>query len=158
MGSEMCIRDRCWVCLVVVGAESVMEVDPTNAAYNPAEVTAADRAEFGTSADRVANLQRGALRGLRSDLASRGLADAGGASGIEAQLSNDIRSAGTQELVDTVRGQQQARAQRGRDVADRNLSAGLTLRGQDITRRGQDASARNALLGLVFGGGGAGVY
>ena len=133
----------------------VSEVDPSAAAYNPAEVSAADRAEFGTAADRVANLQRGALRGLRSDLASRGLADAGGASGIEAQLANDIRSAGTQELVNTVRSQQQDRTARGREVADRNLSAALQRRGQDITRRGQDASARNALLSIVLGGGGA---
>ena len=109
--------------------------------------------EFAGNADRQAKLQQGAMQGLRADMASRGLGGAG-AGGVESALAQNIRGESTQQLSDLIRQQQQDSFARGGQVADRNLAASLTQRGQDVTQRGQDAAARNAMLGLIFGGGG----
>ena len=121
---------------------------------------AAQRAEFGRGAERTADLTQGALRGLTNSLASRGFTDAG-AGGAEGAIAGDIQNAGQAELSDLIREQTIQQQQRRQQVSDRNLTADLTQRGQDVEGRGQDfelmnssLNARAGLLSSLFNTGG----
>ena len=111
--------------------------------------------EFARSSNRLSDIQQGQQRNLRSNMAQHGF---GGPSGLESQLSQAISGQGAGELSDLVRNQNKQRFDRSNQVSDRNLNANLQLRGQDVTQRGQDQAARNAMLGMVFGNSGGGLY
>lgn len=106
----------------------------------PVDTTAANAAIFARAKDQVGQTAQGALTGLRSALAGRGLLG----SGAESRGTQNVVTAGLGELGDVSREQ----AIKGADVAQRtaetNYAGGLTQRGQDITMRGQDLAAQEA--------------
>ena len=115
--------------------------------------TSGDSAAFARAADQQAQMQRGAQRGLSDQLASMGLADTR-AGGTEAAMRSDLAGQSSDQLSNVIR--EQAIQQQGREnqVSDRNLSANLQMRGQQLQQRQQEDAQRNAMLGMVFGSGG----
>lgn len=104
--------------------------------------TAANAAEFGAAKDKVGQETSGALTGLRSALAGRGLLG----SGAESRGTTGIIQKGQQELGDTTRQQAVTDADLTQQNAVANLNAGVAQRGQDITQRGQDIQREDNIM------------
>jgi hypothetical protein len=90
---------------------------------------AAAAAAMGRAKDTSAAATSTALRQLRDNMASRGIEG----SGIEAELANQIRTAGAGQVGEAARDLATGAAQRAQAVADRNYAGALTARGQDIS-------------------------
>ena len=130
----------------------------------PIDMTAANAAAFGRAKDQVGQTTSGALTGLRSVLASRGMLG----SGAESRGTVSAITKGMGELGDVSRAnaindvnvnldvaktnQASDIAQRGQDITKRgqNMDYSSTHRGQDITQRGQDISAENARMQMQY--------
>ena len=112
-----------------------------------------DSAAFSMGADKNAQLQRGAQRNISDMMGNMGYGDAR-AGGMEAAMRGEAMGQGQNELSNLLREQAIMGQQRENDVSDRNLSAALAQRGQNINQRQGDQAQRQAMLGMVFGGGG----
>lgn len=132
----------------------------------PVDTSAAEAASFNKAKDAVGQTTSGALTGLRSALASRGMLG----SGLEERGTASAINAGAGQLGDVSRQQAVTRADEAQKNAETNFQGGITQRGQDlskatadnslagslaiagqqgaITQRGQDISDRNAQKAL----------
>ncbi len=142
------------------------------AQVGPVDTTAAQGAAFGRAKDTVGQVSQGALTGLRSALAGRGMLGSGAESRGTAAVVNRgqgelgdvarqqaIESAGLAERQGNVnyqggiaqRGQdisaQQAREAQLAETARAGYSGAIAQRGQDIQAQ-QDAAQRNQQLAL----------
>jgi hypothetical protein len=100
----------------------------------PIDMTAADAAAFGAAKDKVGQTTSGALTGLRSALAGRGMLG----SGAEYRGTQGIVTKGQGELGDTARTQAVNDTAMAADIAKANQASDVTQRGQDVTKRGQN--------------------
>jgi hypothetical protein len=100
--------------------------------------TAAESAAFGKAKDQIGQETAGALSGLRSVMASRGLLGGQG----EYVGTQNVFTKGQGELGDTSRAQAEQSLADQMDIEKTNQGAALTGRGQDISaatsRRGQN--------------------
>jgi len=132
----------------------------------PVDTTEAENASFAKAKDQVGQESSGALTGLRSALASRGLL--GG--GLEERATASAANAAAGQLGDVSRQQAVTRADLAQQNAQTNYQGAITQRGQDfqkeeagnslagqlalgsyqgqITQRGQDIQAANAAKAL----------
>jgi hypothetical protein len=139
-----------------------------HAQLDQATVDAANSAAFGRAKDQVGETTTGALSGLRSALASRGMLGSGG----EYRGTAAIATKGQQQLGDVARERAIHDSDQSADVAKANLGADVTQRGQDIsssvskrgqnmdytlggrgqdiTQRGQDIQAQEAAASLAM--------
>lgn len=83
------------------------------------DLEGANNEEFGRAKDRVGQLTRGSLRGLREALAGQGRL--GG--GLEAMGTAEVLGSGAGQLADTVREQAIQNVDRRRHTMDQNFSA-----------------------------------
>lgn len=100
----------------------------------PVDTSEATRGEFAHAKDQVGQETGGALTGLRSALAGRGLLG----SGAESRGTTSVITKGQGELGDTSRAQASSAATLDQKNAEANFTGNIAQRGQDITQRGQD--------------------
>ena len=109
-----------------------------HAQIDQGKADAADAAIFGKAKDQVGQTSAGALSGLRSAMASRGMLGGQG----EYRGTTSVANAGQQQLGDVTRQNAITDAGNQLDISKANLGADVTQRGQDIsssdTRRGQN--------------------
>jgi hypothetical protein len=102
------------------------------------DLTKAEDAVYARAKDKIGQTSQGALSGLRSALAGRGLLGSGG----EYRGTAGIATAGQQQIGEAVRDQAIHGLDLTADISKANQAATLTGRGQDISadtsRRGQD--------------------
>ncbi len=117
---------------------------------------ASEAAVFGKAKDQVGQETSGALSGLRSAMASRGMLGGQG----EYRGTQAVFNQGQQELGDTSRQQAVTHLGNEMDINKANLGANLTgreqnmsfdtaHRGQDISQRGQDIQYAEAQAQLA---------
>lgn len=110
--------------------------------------TEANAAEFARAKDRVGEIGRGALTGLRSSMGSRNMMG----SGIEGKQTADVIQSGQGQLGEVVRDQAITNSNQDNANAVTGYQGDITQRGQDqnaaateyqgkITQRGQDMNA-----------------
>lgn len=99
------------------------------------DLEGANAEEFGRAKDRVGQLTRGSLRGLRESLAGQGRL--GG--GMQAVGEADILGQGAGQLADTVREQAIQGVNRRRHTMDQNFAAQ-----REAAQRRADAARQNA--------------
>jgi hypothetical protein len=142
---------------------------PREVGKGPEDRTAAESAAFSRAAERIANIGKGNLNGLRNQMTRRGITG----SGIEAAGVRDVQNNTAGQLGEVVRDQAIEGLHRQEAIDDRDLAAGISQRGQDlgiqstnytggIAQRGQDVSQADwklnalpsilALLRLKSGG------
>lgn len=118
---------------------------PREVGKGPEDRTAADSAIFSRAAERIGRIGAGNLRSLKSQMTNRGISG----TGIQAQGITAAKNNTAGQLGDVVRDQAIEGLRREQDVDDRDLSAGIAQRGQDlgiastnysggISQRGQD--------------------
>jgi hypothetical protein len=109
-----------------------------HAQLDQAKMDAMEAATFGRAKDKVGQTTTGALAGLRSALAGRGMLGGGG----EYRGTAAVAQRGQGELGDTVREQAIHSADMNLDLEKTNLGADVAQRGQDLStstaRRGQN--------------------
>jgi hypothetical protein len=109
----------------------------------PIDTSAADSAIFAKAKDQVGQTSQGALTGLRSALAGRGMLG----SGAESRGTASIINRGQGELGDVSRTQAIKNVDTNLDVAKTNQGATLSGRGQDISRE-QSQNSTNASMAM----------
>ncbi len=103
------------------------------------DTSAAQRAEFGRAKDQVGQASQGALTGLRSALAGRGMLG----SGVEGRQTARVATSGLGELGDVSRQQAITGAETAQRTAEQNRAGDITQREQDISA----TTAANSLAG-----------
>jgi hypothetical protein len=98
------------------------------------DMQAAESASFGRAKDQVGQETQGALTGLRSALAGRGMLG----SGAESRGTVSAITKGQGELGEVSRRQAENELSTNLDVQKSNQAADLTGRGQDVSMRGQN--------------------
>jgi hypothetical protein len=111
-------------------------IQPTNPAAHvphiqPVDLLPAQRAAFARAKDQVGQAGSGALAGLRSSLAGRGMLGSGG----EFRGSQNIAAKGLGELGDVSREQAINEVGVRTDEAKTNYGGDLTQRGQDMSHQ-----------------------
>jgi hypothetical protein len=107
--------------------------------------SASEAAVFGKAKDQVGQESQGALTGLRSALASRGMLGGQG----EYRGTQGVVQRGQQELGDTTRQQAVTHLGNELDIDKANQAASLTGRGQDISA---DVAKRGQNMDYTLGG------
>lgn len=135
--------------------------------------TAAESAAFGRAKERIGKVGKSAIDSLKDKMSSMGM----GGSTAEARGVADVTNSAQGEMGEVIRQQAEDHLDRADQIDDRNLTAGLTQRGQDIgqnttnftggiQQRGQDyQGAMNdptrqmimQMLSSFYGGGGGGM-
>jgi hypothetical protein len=110
---------------------------------NPIDMSKANSAAFGRAKDQVGQETSGALTGLRSALASRGMLG----SGAESRGTVSAITKGQGQLGEVSRQQAENEANQNLDIAKTNYSGDISQRGQDVTTRGQDMDYRSTHRG-----------
>lgn len=105
----------------------------------PVDTSAATSAAFANAKDQVGQETGGALTGLRSALAGRGLLG----SGAESRGTTSVITKGQGELGKTSRGQAIETADLGQKNAETNYQGQVEQRGQDIAREQNVMQAQN---------------
>lgn len=113
-----------------------------------ADRTAAESAAFGRAKDRIGKVGKSALDTLRDRASSMGM----GGSTAEANALRDVTTSTQSQLGEVIRDQAIDSLDRADQIDDRNLTAGLTQRGQDIGQAGQEFTGNIAQRGQDFQG------
>lgn len=100
----------------------------------PVDTSEATRGEFAHAKDQVGQETGGALTGLRSALAGRGLLG----SGAESRGTTGVITKGQGQLGEVSRQQASTASELEQKNAETNYQGNVAQRGQDITQRGQD--------------------
>jgi hypothetical protein len=98
------------------------------------DMAAANSAGFARAKDQVGQETSGALTGLRSALASRGMLG----SGAESRGTVSAITKGQGQLGEVSRTQAENEANQNLDIAKTNYSGDISQRGQDVSMRGQN--------------------
>lgn len=129
---------------------------------------ASESAAYGRAKDAIGQQTSGALSGLQSAMAARGMLGGQGeylgmqgiATAGQGQLGEAARSQAQQELADTLDIEKAnlgaGVTERGQDITSaterrgQNMGYAETTRGQDITQRGQDIQQQDAMAQLAL--------
>lgn len=128
-----------------VPREPPMTAPPREVGKGPEDRAAAESAAFARAAERIANIGKGNLTGLRNQMTRRGISS----SGMEAKGIADVQNNTAGQLGEVVRDQAIEGLRREQQIDDRDLASNVQQRGQDIgvnstnygggiTQRGQD--------------------
>lgn len=112
----------------------------------PVDFSNANANEFARAKDQVGQETSGALTGLRSALAGRGLLG----SGAESKGTASVITKGQAQLGDVSRQQAITGAESEQKNAEANLTAGVAQRGQDVVREGNQLRAQAEQANMQF--------
>jgi hypothetical protein len=119
--------------------------------------SAAESAAFGAAKDQTGQETSGALTGLQSALAGRGMlgsgAEIGGTAAVINKGQGELGAASREQATNHLANQLDIeKANQGAAVSTRgqNMGYSATTRGQDVTQRGQDIQAQEAQAQLAL--------
>lgn len=109
---------------------------------------AAESAAFGRAKDRVGKLGKSAIDSLKDRMSSMGMAG----STAEARGVADVTNSAQGQLGEVIRQQAEDQLDRADTIDDRNVSVGITQRGQDIGQRATEYGGNIQQRGQDFQG------